>query len=531
MLLLLTACLGAAPARFARIGDFEGSAELQIHAADSWRVAQRNTPVLEGSRIRTEDSGRIEIEMDDGSALRLTGGALTEISDYTRLSTGQRISLLSIDHGTVYFTGHPRDHDSLGVAVPGAQVTLRRASRIRFEVGESGSRISVLEGLVRFSTLSAELEIREGQMARVEPGNTSRFSLFREIPELESDDWSRKRDIAEEQSHSARNLPEVRYGAADLDQAGSWLQTDDAGLVWKPKLIEGWAPFQSGEWHWYDELGYTWIAAEPWGWTPYHHGRWLLHPSLGWVWAPGASAVFKPGEVYWMRANGLALWGPLAPEETWTGVGLPRQFAALHSAIARFSPGVREFAPSLEIAKPKDLLASASFTVALPSPPLAAARLDAVRPALRSVGTRLVSFAAPEIEIRGASFEQRAAAVPPAIVSAPPPPARTVIVDRPVYVESEPVEVYYPVPVYSGVVVLNPQNAAPARRNPRTHDKKDAPPAAQTDASPLPHMPKRITPPEAPHPFTPVDVGPAAKPIGGADDPNPSNANEKFRPQ
>jgi len=517
LLMLLTGALWAAPVRFARVGEMEGAPEIQVHAADSWRLAQRNAPALEGSRIRTEDASRIEIEMDDGSALRLTGGALAEMSDYTKLSTGQRISLLSIDHGIVYFTGRPGVHDSLGVAVPGAQVTLRRASRIRLEVGESWSQISVLEGLVRFSTPSAELEIRGGQMARVEPGNTSRFSLFREIPQLESDDWSRKRDVAEEQSHSGRNLPEVRYGAADLDQAGSWLQTDDSGLVWKPKPTEGWLPFQNGEWRWYEELGYTWIAAEPWGWVPYHHGRWLLHPSLGWVWSPGTSPVFKPGEVYWMRANGLALWGPLAPEETWTGAGPPRQFAALHTAIARFNAGTREFAPSADIIKPKDLLTAAAFTVALPSPPFIAARLDATRPALRSVGTRLVSFAAPEVEIRGATFEPRPAAVPPSTVAAPPPPppTRTVVVEKPVYVEvPEPVEIYYPVPVYSGVVVLNPQDAAPARKKARPHDNSAVPVAASQTAassvSPAPHIPKRITPPETPHP---------PKPIPGVDDP------------
>ncbi len=447
--------LSAAPARFARLGQFSGTAEMQLRAGEPFRPAVQNTPIPQGARVRTE-SARLETELDDGSVLRLTGTSLAELSDYTALSTGQHITSIALDEGTFYFTGRPHENDTLSLAAPGAQVTLRHRARLRFEISSNGTEIAVLEGRVRFATPTAELDLREGQLARVPQSKSGHFQIFREIPQLEADDWSRKRDLVQEGSLSATHLPGIRFGAADLDMTGSWLQTDDAGLVWKPKVTETWAPFQSGTWQWYGELGYTWVAAEDWGWAPYHYGRWLQHNALGWVWVPGSSSIFKPGEVYWMRNSGLALWGPLAPNEAWTAQEPARQFAALNTSVAPFIPGQRTLDPAAEVSKPKDLLSAARFTVALPSPPFIAARLDETNLPLRSAPFQLTSSpSAPEVQVSGASFEPRLVEVPPATVA--PPPTRTVVIDRPVYVEvPETLEVYYPFPVYSGFIVLNP---------------------------------------------------------------------------
>ncbi len=94
------------------------------------------------------------------------------------------------------------------------------------------------------------------------------------------------------------------------------------------------------------------------------------------------------------------------------------------------------------------MLAAAAFTAALPSPPMLAARLEALRPPLRSAGTKLISFAAERVNIPGASYDQHPPEPPPPPPAAPVTRTRTVI--QPVYVEVEtPVEVYYPFPVYT----------------------------------------------------------------------------------
>src|ERR1700683_2847285 len=141
---LPVALLASAPVRVARVGEMEGKVEVQLRAADAWRPAIRNMTLIEGAWVRAAAAARVEIELDDGSALRLSGDALCELSDYTRLSSGQLVTVLSLDRGVAYFTGEPARRDALILVVPGAQGTLRGGTRARLEAGDRGSRFAVL---------------------------------------------------------------------------------------------------------------------------------------------------------------------------------------------------------------------------------------------------------------------------------------------------------------------------------------------------------------------------------------------------
>src|SRR5262245_899777 len=194
VLFLTPALVLAGQVRFARLGQMDGKVEVQLHAADPWLPAERNLPLGESAWLRTGPSSRLEIELDEGSALRLGPDSMVELSDYTRLSTGQRVTVLSLDRGVAWFTGEPQGFDAMTLAVPGAQITFSRGSRVRIEARETTSAISVIEGSVRLSCPAAELDIREGYTVRVEPANTARFSLDRELVAMELDRWSEERD-------------------------------------------------------------------------------------------------------------------------------------------------------------------------------------------------------------------------------------------------------------------------------------------------------------------------------------------------
>jgi len=477
---LLPAILFGGEARYARLGDFQGNVEVQLQAADAWMPAERNLPLMESAWVRTRADSRLEMELDEGSAWRLGPDSQGEISDYSRLSTGQRVTLLSLDHGLAYFTGEPKGKDALSLAVPGAQVILIRGARIRMEAQERWSIISVIEGKVRYSSPTAEIDLLAGQTLRLEPENTARFFLDREVKAMGLDRWSEARDKVEAAPASAGHVLE-RYGLADLDAAGEWIQTDEFGAVWKPKAAGGWVPFQNGRWRWYDALGYTWVSSDAWGWLPYHYGRWAHRENLGWVWAPSVGTVFKPGEVYWMRGAELAGWGPLAPGEAWPPNGpegtQPQQYLNAYTTYAAFQPDARTIDPAGFTARPKDPLAAAPFTTALPSPAFLAARLDAVRPMLRAGGTAVAPV------IRGVTFQDDSdafAAPPPA--PAPEPPvsqSRAIVIPE---APPPPEQVIEQVPVYAGIVVVRPPRkdkpaaqrtpvTAPPRRIPRGQEE------------------------------------------------------------
>jgi hypothetical protein len=522
LLLLVPVALFAGQARYARLGEFEGQVEVQLRAGDAWIAAERNLPLIESAWIRTGASSRLEIELDEGSAWRLGPETQVEISDYTRLSTGQRVTVLSLDRGVAYFTGEPGGADTLTLAVPGAQVTLQRGARVRLQANAAMSRISVIEGVVRLFCPAAEIDVHEGQTARVEPANTAQFWLDREVPAIDLDRWNEDRDQRLAASSSGSHVA-LRYGLADLDGAGEWVQTD-LGALWKPKVAEGWAPFRNGRWRWYDALGYTWVSDEDWGWIPYHYGRWTRKGDLGWVWAPAASPVFKPGDVYWLYNSKLAGWGPLAPGEDWLPSTSPRQFLNVNTTYASFQQDARVIDPAGFKARPKEPLDVAVFAQALPSPAFVASRLEAMRPVLRVGATRVQAV------IPGTTFPDTndvpLPAPPPAVVTNPADDGTPVVMPGPppdAGPPGPPMQVIYPVPLYTGIVVLNPPEHPPySRPNPNAPFPKAAPApvsasttttATTSGASAPVTRPSTITPPG--RPGTP-GIGPKPAPAPSA---------------
>ncbi len=494
-LLLFPIALSAGPARYARIGDFDGTVEVQLQAADDWQAVRRNMPIRELSWLRTESRARLEVELDDGCILRLGADSQVELSDYTRLSTGQRITLISLDHGVAYFTGAAEGNDSTVLALPGAQVTIHQSARLRLEARDPWSLIAAGNGTARYSSPTAEFDIAEGQMVKLDPGHPAKFFLYREIPPLDTDRWVDERDKLLLSSSSGARVPGLLYGLADLDAGGTWIESPVLGTVWKPKVQPGWAPFRSGKWLWYDTLGYTWIADEPWGWLPYHYGRWSQLQGTGWVWAPADDTVFMPGEVYWLKNAKLAGWGPLAPGESWKPPDAPRLSQSANTTYAPYQAEAREIDPAGYTARPQDPPVAANFVQALPSPSFPAVRLDAFRPALRAGSTKPVPVAG-SVAFQGSpdpAPSPEPAPVNTSYMNGPPAPAP---VPDP-QIEDNSAEFESVVPAYLGIIVVTPPGY-------KSSTSKNPPKPASPHGSGSTLPPPKPTRPKLPDPDKPV---------------------------
>jgi hypothetical protein len=467
--LSLLVCAGlCGQTRYARLGEIEGSVEAQIHPSEAWKTALRNTPLLQLSSLRTGPASHAEIELDEGSILRLGENSACELSDYTRLSTGQRITHISVDRGVAYFSGESSWRDALILSMPSAQVSIRRGSRVRMEADPDSSQFAVLEGDARLSSAAIDLDVPEGKMLRLRLGRSDKFYLLPEISQLDSDTWSLTRDKLLVGDASRSRLPGLQYGVRDLDAFGEWIDTAEFGMAWKPKAGEGWVPFREGKWQWYEGLGFTWIGAESWGWLPYHYGRWMLQPSQGWIWAPGARHAFKAGDVYWLRGPGLVGWGPLAPGEGWAGVGTPSLYLKTSSTFARYAPSadVREIDPAGFAATPKDPLAAAAFLESLPSPRVMRDRVEYERAQDRPGVIRLSAILPPGDHSRQAETERSQ----PVTRAAPPSPVSRQVVQQTIFVAQPApppetiVETYYVAPIYTGIIVMNPPEKKPGKK-------------------------------------------------------------------
>jgi hypothetical protein len=509
LLALLPVALFAGQPRYARLGEFDGNVEVQLHPADPWSPAERNLTLRELAWLRSGPSSRLEIELDEGSAWRIGPDSQMEISDYSLLSSGQRLTVLSLDRGVAYFTGEPLGRDTLMVVAPGVQVTLVRGARVRLEAGVAESRVSVIEGVVRLSCPAAEIDLQEGQTVRVEPANPESFLLDRTVATLELDRWSEERDKVLAAPVSLNRVAQ-RFGVADLDASGEWIQTD-LGAVWKPRVPEGWLPFQKGHWRWYDGLGYTWVGADTWGWLPYHFGRWTRKADFGWVWAPGTNAVFKPGDVYWLYGLRMAGWGPLAPGESWTGTGAPQQFLNTNTTWAAFPQDAALIDPAGFTGAPKEPLTVSVFRVALPSPAFLSARLEAIRPPLRVGSTHFMPV------LPGTTFQDTNELPPPAPATPPaplpvdsaPPPAGAPPYPGP---SGPPMQTTYPVPVYTGVVVINPpDHPVYSQPNPNFPRPPAQPPSQPPTGSSQP-VPRSVKLPDEARPTSGPRRAPAEDP-------------------
>ena len=106
------------------------------------------------------------------------------------------------------------------------------------------------------------------------------------------------------------NVPaDVRYYSDDLDDNGSWVDVDDVGRVWRPRVAnDDWRPYSRGRWGAYSS-GLTWVSDEPWGYLTYHYGRWGWGASFGWYWIPGS--YYSPAWVAWNWSDGYAGWAPM----------------------------------------------------------------------------------------------------------------------------------------------------------------------------------------------------------------------------
>ena len=166
--LLVPAALFAGQTRYARLGEFDGKVEVQLHAANPWSLAERNLLLTESAWLRTAPAARLEIELDEGSAFRLGPDSQIELSDYSRASTGQRITVLRS------ITASPGLPASLPATIPLPRRSRRpghpHPRRAHPPPGRSHRQpYSVIEGVVRSPAPPPSFDIHEGQTVRVEP--------------------------------------------------------------------------------------------------------------------------------------------------------------------------------------------------------------------------------------------------------------------------------------------------------------------------------------------------------------------------
>ncbi|MDQ7088081.1 MAG: FecR domain-containing protein [Acidobacteriota bacterium] len=276
-----------------------------------------NDPVYEGDRVQSRDRQRGELQLPDGSLLRLDSNTSVQIYDLfdpTRRDTDRTV--LGLEWGRLQAdVPHPDGGENFRVDTPAASIyPLERSSvRIDIEPGEV-TRVTVERGRVEVAGQGGSVIVRSGERTRVVAGRSPRRPWDVIIGLRDGfGQWVSRRDDV----YRLRAVPGDEYAAlpepvrpyyGELSRNGEWEWTAEYGWVWNPDVDDDWAPYRDGYWS-AGPYGPVWVGAEAWGWPVYRYGRWDWRVGFGWCWIPGG--VFRVAHVDWYYGPSYVGWVPL----------------------------------------------------------------------------------------------------------------------------------------------------------------------------------------------------------------------------
>ncbi len=305
--------VSAGPIRLARFSYVKGNVTWRPSEGAAWSPASVNLPIRQGAQVWVTDGGRAEVQFDDGSLLRLGGGAVTTLQtlfsdadgEFTEIQMNEGLSTLELRGPKSIYQ----------VDTPIVSVKSEGPSRVRVGV-DSNVEVAVQNGSAAIEGSGHKVVLDSGSYLDLADAD-SPFEA-RALPDADGwDQWNDSRDRQLADAGGGDRLPaNIALVAGDLGDYGEWHDDPQYGHVWCPTVTDaGWRPYRHGSWTWVEPFGWTWVSSEAWGWAPYHYGTWVDEP-YGWAWVPGpARQYWCPAVVHFSEYNGAVAWVPLCPRE------------------------------------------------------------------------------------------------------------------------------------------------------------------------------------------------------------------------
>ena len=316
--LLLPVYVHAAPLGSARISFLEGDVQMRTTETGDWVPAAVNTPLDEGDELWVPEGGRMEFQLNTGTAVRLDENSALQILTLERAS-----SQFYLTEGHAYINHNAPSGNVIQFDTPVSSLRSYDRSVFRVDVPDQFTDLSVFTGSVDAEGIDGRTRVNAGRTLTLGEDREAELALIGRADDWQN--WNVQRDKRfATRGDSYRYLPEeLRVYSSDFDDNGRWVQVPEYGYVWILRAVAAdWAPYRMGRWMWRGG-DYVWVSSEPWGWTPYHYGRWAHAPRIGWFWVPPQrrQVYWGPGYVGWVRTREHVAWVPLAPREVYYGYG------------------------------------------------------------------------------------------------------------------------------------------------------------------------------------------------------------------
>ena len=277
-------------ARIVRLSQVDGDVQIDRNTGQGYEKAFINLPVTQGTRLRTGQDARAEIEFEDGSTLRITPGTAVEFPELARRDSGARASSLELQGGTAYLNFKGDKQEEFTLAFGQDRLALTKPAHLRIELKDASATVAVFKGDVEVASASGRVKVEKKHSATFSLAGTEPYTLANNLEPDPYDEWDKQLDKYHQQYSVSNSFSPYAYGGSDLSYYGSFYNIPGYGMMWQPYLVgAGWDPFMNGAWMWYPGAGYAWVSAYPWGWTPYRYGSWTYLNSYGWFWQPGST--------------------------------------------------------------------------------------------------------------------------------------------------------------------------------------------------------------------------------------------------
>jgi len=285
------------PQRAVRLSYVDGQVRLAQGNQVLADQAVANTPLFEGSQLTTNDSGKAEIQFEDGSVARLSPDSAMTLTEL-RGAGASAEAQLAVTSGLAYFEFQGGGQGGqMSVLFGDCLVTTSGFTVLRVDMDSPPGQLAVFSGNahVQSANGAVSVDLHGGESIALNGNDPSQYNLAESIEPDSWDAWNSDRDealTAEEanQTEAPADMGQSQNPAwSDLDANGNWYDVPGQGYVWSPYDAGNadFDPYSNGSWMWYPGYGYIWASAYPWGYLPYQCGAWNFYNGFGWGWAPG----------------------------------------------------------------------------------------------------------------------------------------------------------------------------------------------------------------------------------------------------
>jgi hypothetical protein len=270
-------------ARIVRLSDVQGSVQIDKNTGLGFENAFINLPITQGTQLRTGDTGKAEIEFEDGSSMRLTPHTTVQFSALSLSDSGKRVSEMNLVEGMAYVNWIGKDDLTLNFSHE--KIVLDRSAHFRVDTSTQVSNLAVFKGDLDVESPEGKFSLEKKKTATFDADD--KYTVDNHVVDAPLDSWD-KESITYHDQYSKDNQSPYGYGVSDLNYYGAYQNVPGYGTMWQPYFTgAGWDPFMDGAWGYYPGYGYMFASAYPWGWMPYRYGNWMFVPGFGWMWQPG----------------------------------------------------------------------------------------------------------------------------------------------------------------------------------------------------------------------------------------------------